>query len=89
MTVSAADARTVVAFRDFTRDGGQPDFLMFRGHRPPPAGGVGEALPEVRGFDEQGWAEWRFDLVVTGNLTTFGQHQDLRGFVLGTGRGRA
>ena len=40
---------------------------------------------QVRGFDEQRWAERRFDLVVTGNLAKFGQHPDLRDFLLGTG----
>jgi hypothetical protein len=40
---------------------------------------------EVRGFDEQLWAERRFDLVVAGNLAKFGQHPDLRDFLLGTG----
>lgn len=39
----------------------------------------------VRGFDEQVWAERRFGLVVTGNLAKFGQHSDLRDFLLGTG----
>jgi len=40
---------------------------------------------QVRGFDEDRWAERRFDLVVTGNLAKFGQHPDLRDFLLGTG----
>ena len=40
---------------------------------------------EVRGFDEQHWAERRLDLVVTGNLAKFGQHPGLRDFLLGTG----
>jgi ribA/ribD-fused uncharacterized protein len=39
---------------------------------------------QVRGFDEQHWAQRRFDLVVTGNLAKFGQHPDLRQFLLGT-----
>jgi hypothetical protein len=138
MTVSAADARTVDELLGCLLDGGQPDFLMFWGHRPPPSGGVGQgclsqwwpvtftvdglAYPsaehfmmaskallfhdaetaerirraphpgaakalgrEVRGFDEQRWAERRFDLVVAGNRAKFGQHQDLRDFLLGTG----
>ena len=42
MTVSAADARTVDQLLGFLRDGGQPDFLTFWGHRPPPSGGVGK-----------------------------------------------
>ena len=139
MTVSAADARTVDELLAFVLDGGQPDFLMFWGHRPPAAGGVGKGClsqwwpvdfavdgmtyhsaehfmmaakallfgdtetadrirqaphpgaakalgREVRGFDEQRWAERRFDLVVAGNLAKFGQHPDLLGFLLGTGR---
>jgi len=40
---------------------------------------------QVRGFDEQRWAEQRFDLVVTGNLAKFGQHPELRDFLLATG----
>jgi ribA/ribD-fused uncharacterized protein len=40
---------------------------------------------QVRGFDERRWAERRFDLVVTGNLAKFGQHPELRDFLLGTG----
>lgn len=40
---------------------------------------------QVRGFDEQRWAERRFGLVVTGNLAKFGQHADLRDFLVGTG----
>lgn len=40
---------------------------------------------QVRGFDEQRWAEQRFDLVVTGNLAKFGQHAQLRDFLFATG----
>ena len=139
MTVSAADVRTVDQLVGFLLDGGQPDLMMFWGHRPPPAGGVGKGClsqwwpvtftvdgvtyhsaehfmmaakallfddaetaerirqaphpaaakalgREVRGFDEQRWADRRFDLVVAGNLAKFGQHRDLRDFLLGTGR---
>ncbi len=39
----------------------------------------------VRGFDEQHWAERRFDLVVTGNLAKFGQHPELSEYLLTTG----
>lgn len=39
----------------------------------------------MHGFDEHRWAEQRFELVVTGNLAKFGQHPDLRAFLLGTG----
>jgi ribA/ribD-fused uncharacterized protein len=40
---------------------------------------------QVRGFDELTWAAHRFDIVVTANLAKFGQHPDLRDFLLGTG----
>jgi ribA/ribD-fused uncharacterized protein len=51
-----------------------------------PHPGAAKALGrQVRGFDEQHWARRRFDLVVTGNLAKFGQHRDLRDFLLGTG----
>jgi len=54
--------------------------------RQAPNPGAAKALGrEVRGFDEQRWAERRFDLVVAGNLAKFGQHEDLLGFLLGTG----
>jgi len=138
MAATAADARDVDDLLAFIQDGGQPEYLLFWGHRPPATGGVGRgclsqwwpapftvdglAYPsaehfmmtakallfgdtetaerirtarhpgaakalgrEVRGFDEQRWAERRFDFVVTGNLAKFGQHQDLRAFLLGTG----
>ncbi|GAA3842827.1 NADAR family protein [Sphaerisporangium flaviroseum] len=39
----------------------------------------------VRGFEEETWVSARFDLVVRGNLAKFGQHADLREFLLGTG----
>ena len=55
--------------------------------RQAPHPGAAKALGrEVRGFDQQRWADRRFDLVVAGNLAKFGQHPDLRGFLLGTGR---
>jgi len=138
MSVTAADARTVDQLLGFILDGGQPEYLMFWGHQPPPSGGPGKAclsqwwpVPftadgaayasaehfmmaakatlfgdaataeriraaphpgaakalgrQVRGFDEQRWAERRFSLVVTGNLAKFGQHPELRDFLLGTG----
>jgi ribA/ribD-fused uncharacterized protein len=40
----------------------------------------------VRGFDDDTWVAARFDLVVRGNLAKFGQNDDLRGFLLGTGQ---
>jgi hypothetical protein len=42
----------------------------------------------VRGFDEEGWAAYRFGLVVAANDAKFGQHPALDGFLLGTGRTR-
>jgi ribA/ribD-fused uncharacterized protein len=139
MPVTAADARTVEELVGVIRSGGQPKYLAFWGHQPPPGGGAGKgclsqwwpsaftvdgelyasaehfmmaakallfgdaqtaerirAAPhprrakdlgrEVRGFDEQRWAERRFDLVVAGNLAKFGQHAELRDFLVGTGR---
>ncbi|AGL18616.1 NADAR family protein [Actinoplanes sp. N902-109] len=40
----------------------------------------------VSGFDQQTWDEHRFDIVVAGNCAKFGQHADLRAFLLRTGR---
>jgi ribA/ribD-fused uncharacterized protein len=40
----------------------------------------------VRGFDEERWAAARYDIVVAGNLAKFGQHRDLRHFLLATGK---
>jgi ribA/ribD-fused uncharacterized protein len=121
----------------FIEAGGQPEYLLFWGHRPE-RGGVGKgclsqwwpvpftvaglsyrsaehfmmaakadlfgdamtaarirAAPDpaaakalgrqVRGFGGQRWAAERFGVVVTGNLAKFGQHPDLRQFLLGTG----
>ncbi len=39
----------------------------------------------VRGFDEQGWAAARYDIVVAGSVAKFTQHPDLAEFLLGTG----
>jgi ribA/ribD-fused uncharacterized protein len=41
---------------------------------------------KVRGFDENRWTAARYDIVVAGNLAKFGQHPDLRDFLLSTGR---
>jgi ribA/ribD-fused uncharacterized protein len=41
---------------------------------------------KVRGFDKDRWTTARYDIVVTGNLAEFGQHPDLRDFLLATGR---
>lgn len=40
----------------------------------------------VRGFDDTTWQRHRFDIVVDAGLAKFGQHDDLRAFLLGTGR---
>jgi len=54
--------------------------------RQAPHPGAAKALGRrVRGFSEERWAERRFGVVVAGNLAKFGQHPDLRGFLLGTG----
>lgn len=39
----------------------------------------------IREFDEDTWAEHRFEIVAAGNTAKFGQHPDLRAFLLGTG----
>lgn len=45
-----------------------------------PHPGAAKALGrQVRGFDEQRWAEHRFEVVVAGNMAKFGQHPRLRG----------
>ncbi|GAB2481607.1 NADAR family protein [Nocardiopsis aegyptia] len=41
---------------------------------------------QVRGFDEETWAAARFEIVVRGSVAKFGQHPELRDFLLGTGR---
>lgn len=38
----------------------------------------------VRGFEEQRWADERFELVVQGNVMKFGQNDALRRYLLGT-----
>jgi hypothetical protein len=51
-----------------------------------PHPGAAKALGrQVRGFDEQHWAEHRFDVVVAGNMAKFGQHRQLRDYLAGTG----
>ncbi|MEU6712144.1 NADAR family protein [Nonomuraea sp. NPDC046802] len=53
------------------------------------AGHPGEAKKlgrTVRAYDEATWEARRFDIVVRGNVAKFGQHADLRTFLLGTGR---
>ncbi|GAA0733954.1 NADAR family protein [Dactylosporangium roseum] len=43
---------------------------------------LGRTIPR---FDEATWARERFGIVVEGNLAKFGQHPDLRAFLIGTG----
>jgi len=40
---------------------------------------------QVRGFDEAAWAARRFEIVLTGSVAKFGQHTDLRRYLLATG----
>jgi ribA/ribD-fused uncharacterized protein len=40
---------------------------------------------QVRNFDQAAWEAHRYDIVVEGNTHKFGQHDDLRAFLLGTG----
>jgi ribA/ribD-fused uncharacterized protein len=39
----------------------------------------------VAGFDDRKWTDERFEIVVTGGLAKFGQHPDLREWLIGTG----
>lgn len=39
----------------------------------------------VQGFDDIAWKAARWDIVVQGNLAKFGQHSDLKAFLLQTG----
>ncbi|GHF08466.1 hypothetical protein GCM10017786_47830 [Amycolatopsis deserti] len=39
----------------------------------------------VAGFDEERWVASRYDIVVAGSVAKFGQHPELRRFLLGTG----
>ncbi|MET7423116.1 NADAR family protein [Dactylosporangium sp. NPDC005555] len=40
---------------------------------------------QVRDFDDTVWKRERFDVVVRGSVEKFGQHADLRAFLVGTG----
>jgi ribA/ribD-fused uncharacterized protein len=40
---------------------------------------------QVRDFDQPTWEQHRFDIVVAGSVAKFGQHDDLRAFLLATG----
>ncbi|MEO3744367.1 NADAR family protein [Plantactinospora sp. B5E13] len=51
-----------------------------------PSPGAAKALGQrVRGFDQSVWNAQRFDLVVAGNLAKFGQHPELRDYLVATG----
>jgi hypothetical protein len=39
----------------------------------------------VRGYDDVAWQAAAFDIVVRGNHAKFAQHEDLAGFLTGTG----
>ncbi|UFS99541.1 NADAR family protein [Nocardia huaxiensis] len=39
----------------------------------------------VRGFDQDAWVAHRYDIVVRASIAKFGQHQQLREFLLATG----
>jgi ribA/ribD-fused uncharacterized protein len=39
----------------------------------------------VQGFDQRTWKEHRFPIVVAGNVAKFGQHPELRDYLVGTG----
>jgi ribA/ribD-fused uncharacterized protein len=41
---------------------------------------------QVRGFDQPTWDGSRFAIVVDGSVAKFGQHDDLRAYLLGTGQ---
>ncbi|WP_443056932.1 NADAR family protein [Streptomyces sp. NBC_00669] len=56
--------------------------VLVAGH-PKAAKSVGRS---VRGFDEAVWERERFALVVAGSVHKFGQHPDLRAYLLGTAR---
>jgi ribA/ribD-fused uncharacterized protein len=52
------------------------------------ADGPGQAKKlgrKVRGFVEETWGRERFGLVVRGNVAKFGQHEELRAYLLSTG----
>ncbi|MFQ6331833.1 NADAR family protein [Nocardia sp. CWNU-33] len=40
---------------------------------------------QVRGFNDIIWAAQRFDIVVAGSVAKFGQHEQLKQYLLGTG----
>jgi ribA/ribD-fused uncharacterized protein len=92
MVSAVAAARSADQLRLLIRDGAQPKYLLFGDAkvaaqiREAPHPGAAKRLGrQVRGFREQHWAAHRFDVVVTGNMAKFGQHPELREFLLATG----
>jgi ribA/ribD-fused uncharacterized protein len=63
-------------------DGGAEQRAIAAGH-PKAAKAVGRS---VRGFDDTVWGRERFALVTEGSTHKFGQHPELRDFLLGTRR---
>jgi len=45
---------------------------------------IGRRGKQITGFDEKGWKEHRYRIVVEGNLHKFSQHQSLRAYISGT-----
>jgi ribA/ribD-fused uncharacterized protein len=64
----------------FSDDKAHADIL--RAKSPAEAKAAGRA---VRNYDDAKWDRARFDAVVRGNVAKFGQHEDLRAFLLTTG----
>ncbi|TDD48872.1 NADAR family protein [Nonomuraea terrae] len=62
-------------------DGESAALILAAGH-PGEAKDLGRT---VRGFEEDTWRARRFEIVVRGNVAKFGQHPQLRDFLLGTG----
>ena len=55
---------------------------VLRAKSPAEAKAAGRA---VKNYDDEKWGRARFDAVVKGNIAKFGQHEDLRRFLLSTG----
>ncbi|MEV4482659.1 NADAR family protein [Micromonospora coxensis] len=62
-------------------DGETGERILAAGH-PQRAKALGR---QVRGFDEAVWQSRRYDIVVAGSVAKFGQHDDLRAYLLGSG----
>jgi hypothetical protein len=62
-------------------DAGTAERVLAAGH-PEQAKDLGR---QVRGFDHATWEAQRYQIVVDGNTHKFGQHDDLRAFLLATG----